>query len=305
MAESVAYFNGRWVPRSELRIDPADRGFTMGDAVFDVERTFNGKLFRLEDHLHRLYRSLKYNRIDPGLSIEEMSAITEEVVRRNEHLRPPGGDFAIRQMVTRGTPPSGTQGSVLEKLTPTVIVLTIPVDFASYAPYYETGATVVFPKTRSYSGSQFDPKAKHYSRGNFVQAQIEAADLDPEAFPVLLDQDGNLTENMGANIFIVADGVIRTPSDKSVLQGISRMVAIELAEQLNIPVVEEDLQPYDAYTADEAFLTNTYFQLLPIRSVDRRQVGDGKPGPISRQLLAAWSEMVGMDIVGQALQATR
>ena len=305
MAETVAYFNGDWVPRSELRIDPADRGFMMGDAVFDVERTFDGKLFRLDDHLQRLDRSLKYNRIDPGLTIEEMIAITEEVVRRDEHLRPPGGDFSIRQVVTRGTSPSGNLASIVEKLTPTGMVIANPLDFASYAQYYETGAAVVVPKTRSYSGSHLDPKVKHYSRGNFVQAQLEAADIDPEAFPVLLDQDGNISENWSANIFIVTDGVMRTPSDKSILQGISRMVAIELAKRLDIPVVEEDLQPYDAYTADEAFLTNTYFQVLPIRSVDRRQVGDGKPGPISRQLLAAWSEIVGVDIVGQALQATR
>ena len=109
---------------------------------------------------------------------------------------------------------------------------------------------------------------------------------------------------MGANFFVVTDGVLRTSSDKSVLQGISRKSVLELAEQLGIPVVEEDLQPYDAYTADEAFLTNTYFQLLPVRSVDRRPMGE-VPGPISKQLLAAWSELVGLDIVDQALQAIK
>ena len=304
MPELLAYFNGEWVPRSELRFDPADRGFTMGDAVFDVERTFNGKIFRLKEHMERLYRSLQYNRIDPGLAMHEMTSISEEAVRRNEPMRPSGGDFSIRQVVTRGTPVSGTQGGVLEPLTPTVIVLVTMVAFETYAQFYEAGATVVIPKTRSYSSNFFDPKAKHYSRGNFVQAQLEAADLDPDAFPVLLDQDGNITENMGANFFVVTDGVLRTSSDKSVLQGISRKSVLELAEQLGIPVVEEDLQPYDAYTADEAFLTNTYFQLLPVRSVDRRPMGE-VPGPISKQLLAAWSELVGLDIVDQALQAIK
>ena len=119
---------------------------------------------------------------------------------------------------------------------------------------------------------------------------------------MLLDQDGNIAENIGANFFVVTDGVIRTPGDSSILQGISRMVVFELADQLGIPIAEEALQPYDAYTADETFLANSLYQLLPVGTVDNRRIGDEVPGPISMQLLAAWSEMVGLDIVGQALQ---
>ena len=131
-------------------------------------------------------------------------------------------------------------------------------------------------------------------------------DIDPGAYAVLLDQDGNITEGMTNNFFVVTNGVIRTPKDTSILQGISRMAVFDLARQLNIPIVEEDLQPYDAYTADEAFLANSVFQLLPIQSVDKREVRDQVPGPISTQLLAAWSELVDVDIVGQALdQANR
>jgi branched-chain amino acid aminotransferase len=175
-------------------------------------------------------------------------------------------------------------------------------DFNVHAKYYETGAPVVIPGARSYSSSSMDPKVKHYSRANFVQAQLQVADVDPHALPVLLDQDGNITENVGGNFFIVTDGVLRTSRDQSILQGISRMVAIELAEQLGIPVVKEDLQPYDAYTADEAFLTTSSYQLLPVSTIDKRQVGDDVPGPVSKQLLAAWSELAGLDIVDQALQ---
>ena len=300
MGDHIAYFNGEWVPNSEVRIDPFDRGFTMGDAVFDVERTFDGRIFRLREHLDRLYRSLQYLRIDCGVTIDEMTSITEELVSRNEPMRGPGGDYMVRQVVTRGTPKSGTQGGVWEPMTPTVINMVSPIDLGGYARAYESGASVVFPSVRGYSSSSLDPKVKHYSRGNFVLAQLQAADVEPEAHPVLLDQDGNIAENIGANFFVVTDGVIRTPGDSSILQGISRMVVFELANQLGIPIVEEPLQPYDAYTADETFLANTIYQLLPVGTVDNRRIGAQTPGPISTQLLAAWSEMVGVDIVGQA-----
>ena len=140
---------------------------------------------------------------------------------------------------------------------------------------------------------------------NFNLAELEVADVDPAGWPILTDADGNLTEGTGYNVFMVTNGVIRTPSDRSVLQGISRQSVIDLADQLNIPVVEEDLQPYDLYTADEAFFSGTSPCILPVTRVDKRQVADGKPGPITQQLLAAWSETVGVDIVDQALRFDR
>ena len=301
MSEFTAYFNGKWVPNSEVMISPFDRGFTMGDAVFDVERTFDGRIFRLEDHMDRLYRSIQYAHMDPGMTQAEMTELTLELVRRNESLRPPGGDFTVRQVVTRGMTSTGSQGNVTDDLRPTVINMVSTIDFSLYSHYYETGASVVIPGIRSYSSDTMDPKAKHYSRANFVQAQLQVAAVDPHAYPLLLDQQGNISENVAGNFFIVTDNVLRTSKDRSILQGISRKVAIELAEQLEIEVVEEDLQPYDAYTADEAFLTTSSYQLLPVSTVDQRRIGDEVPGPISRQLLAAWSEMAGLDIVDQAM----
>ena len=158
---------------------------------------------------------------------------------------------------------------------------------------------------RSYPNSSLDPKVKHYSRMNFALARRQAVDMDPDSFPVLLDQDGNLSENIAANFFLVTGGVIRTPKETNILQGISRQVVLELAEQLDIPLVEENLQPYDAYTADEAFLTNSGYQVLPVASIDGRRVRHEVPGPVSKRLLAAWSEMVDVDIVGQALEQAR
>ena len=114
--------------------------------------------------------------------------------------------------------------------------------------------------------------------------------------------DGNLSEGTGYNYFLVTDGVIRTATDTAILQGVSRGMVFDLARQLDIPVVEEDLQPYDLYTADEAFFASTSYCVLPMTVVDKRPIGDGKPGPITNQLLAAWSEAVGLDIVDQAIR---
>ena len=140
---------------------------------------------------------------------------------------------------------------------------------------------------------------------NFNLADLEAADVDPDAWPILTDTEGNLTEGTGYNVFLVTDGVIRTPGDRNILQGVSRGMVFDLARQLGIPLVEEDLQPYDMYTADEAFFSGTSPCVLPVTKVDKRDVGDGRLGPIVQQLLSAWSESVGLDIVDQALRFDR
>ena len=295
MAEYTVYFNGDWIPASEAKIDIRDRGFTTSDVVFDAARTFNGKGFRLQYNVDRLYRSLKYVRMDPGLSPEEMLEIWEEGVRRNEHMLAESGDHGIRPFVTRGMGVwSHSAGP------PTVCVSFGPAGVGRFAPMFRDGVHAVIARTRSYPAESMDSKVKHYSRMNFNLAELEAHDVDPDAWPILMDTDGNLTEGTTNNVFLVTDGVIRTPSDQTTLQGGSRSIVLDLAKQLNIPVVEEDLQPYDLYTADESFFTRTGPCVLPVTKVDKRQIADGKPGPITQQLLAAWSEAVGMDIVDQA-----
>ena len=300
--EYLIWLNGEYIPRSEAKIGMTDRGFRLGDVIFDTSRTFNGKVFRLREHLDRLYRSMKYTRIDSGMSIDEFERLTLEVVERNESIRKPANDdYMITQIVTRGE--GGlTPGSPMK---PNVSVWIDPIGFERYAPLYDAGAHVVITKTRSYSSEQIDPKIKHYSRLNFVMADLEAKDVDPEAFPVLLDTDGNISESIGANFFIVTDGVLRTAGDKDILQGVSRMTVMGLAEQLGIRVSEEALQPYDVITADEAFLSSTPFCVLPVGRVDNRDIGDGAPGPITKQLLAAWGEMVGLDIADQMVERAR
>ena len=294
--EYQVWVNGEFVPRNEAKIGLTDRGFRLGDVVFDTSRTFNGKVFRLEDHIDRLYRSLTYVRIDPGMTKEEMIDVTLDVVQRNESVREPGDDYMISQFITRG---EGGRSAL--PMTPNIIVWVDPLDHPRMAPLYSDGAHVVIPKIRSYPSDALDPKIKHYSRLNFVLAELEATDIDPEAFPVLTDANGNLTESIGSNFFIVTDGKIRTAGDSAILQGVTRKVVSELAEQLGIPFIEENIQPYDAYTADEAFLATTPYCVVPVGRVDTRKVGEGVPGPITQQLIAAFSELAGFDIVEQSV----
>jgi branched-chain amino acid aminotransferase len=295
MADYATYFDGRWIPFSAVRINPLDRGFLVGDVVFDVTRTFDGKSFRMRDHVDRLYRSLKYVRIDPGLSPEEMERVSEEVIARNELHRAAVGDFAIWQFVTRGP------GRWAHRAGPPAVgVYLRALGFARYAHLYAEGAHGIIVRTRSHSPDVIDPKVKNFSRMNFNMAELEAADVDPAGWPILTDAQGNLTEGVGYNLFLATDGVIHTPGDRSVLQGVSRAMVFDLAKRLGIRLVEEDLQPYDLYTADEAFFASTSPCVLPVTRVDRRTIGDGKPGPIAQRLLAAWSDAVGLDIVAQA-----
>lgn len=300
MADSdyQAYFNGEWMAYGDVRIHPTDRGFSLGDLVFEVERTFGGKPFRLEQHIDRLYRSLTYVRMSAGMSAQEMTAITEEAVERAKADHPEVGDFSMRQIVTRGTV------DLFDPPSPTVLIHVGEQGFW-YADLYDTGMHGVIAKTRAYSPQALDPKIKHYSRMNFVLAHQEAHDVEPGAWPILLDDRGFLAEGNGQNVFVVTDGALRTPTDYAALQGVSRGMTIDLARQLGIPLIEEDLQPYDLYTADEAFWTTTSMCVMPMTMVDRRPIADGKPGPMSQRLLAAWSEAVGVDIVGQAQAGRR
>ena len=293
----TAYFNGEWVDWGEVTISPDDRGFMFGDVVFDIARTFGGEPFRLGDHVDRLYRSLKFMDIDPGLSKEEMDSVCREAVERNMAMLPEAGDFNINPFVTGGAWMRGEPRGA----SATVCVAVKPIGFEFFARYYLKGAHGVIARTRSYSSNEMEPKVKHHSRLNFVLAELEARAVDPAAMPILLDTEGNVSEGIGYNVFIVSDGVIMTAPDDVILQGVSRKTIIEVAEGLDVPVVEERFQPYDVYNADEVFFSGTSPRIYPVGMVDFRPIGDGTPGPVTRRLLAAHSELVGVDIVDQAL----
>ena len=290
----ATYFNGDWVEYKDVKISPEDRGFVLGDVVFDIARTFGGKPFVLGRHLDRLYRSLKYMRIDPRIQIGEMKTLCETAVSLNEHHLEKYGDFTIHPFITRGV------GLGVEDLEPTVCISIKPVNFVSFYKFYEEGAQGVISRVRSYSTETMDPKVKHHSRGNFVLAELEANDRSKDCLPILLDVDGNVSEGIGYNVFIVKDGALKTPRDKNILQGIARSVILDLAEKAQLSYDECDIQPYDLYTADEVFFTRTSPRIIPVSSIDGRQIGNGKPGLMTKRLLSMHSELVDVDIVGQA-----
>lgn len=295
MAEYISYLNGEWLPTDDCRIDVFDRGLLMGDAVFDVARTYNGKPFKMERHFARMARSLKHTRMDIGMTPEEFGRIVFEAVDRNQDNVREAGDLVIWWFATRG------KGAWAWSAGPGAVGCRIaPVDFARFSPFFSTGVHGVITKVRSHAPGTVEPKVKHYTRMNFAMAELEANDVVPEGWPVLTDQEGNLTEGTINNVFLVSGGTIRTATDRSILQGISRSVVFDLADQLGIPIVEEDLQPYDLYTADEAFVSFTGPGVLPMTKADHREIGDGEVGPVVNQLIAAWSELVGVDIVDQA-----
>ena len=295
MAEYISYLNGEWLPTDDCRIDVFDRGLLMGDAVFDVARTYNGKPFKMERHFARMARSLKHTRMDIGMTPEEFGRIVLEAVDRNQDNVREGGDLIIWWFATRG------KGAWAWSAGPGAVGCRIaPVDFARFSPFFSTGVHGVITKVRSHAPGTVEPKVKHYTRMNFAMAELEANDVVPGGWPVLTDQEGNLTEGTINNVFLVSGDTIRTATDRSILQGISRSVVFDLADQLGIPIVEEDLQPYDLYTADEAFVSFTGPGVLPMTKADHRDIGDGEVGPVVNQLIAAWSELVGVDIVDQA-----
>ena len=285
--EYTVWLNGEFIPRSEARVSIKDAGFMGGYVVFDTTRSYDGKIFRLRDHLERFYRSLHYTRLDPGMTMDEMEELTLEVGRRNESVREPGDDYCITQIVTRSD-------GVSDPPKPTVCIWVYPLDIERYTPLLQKGIHLVISRIRSFDPDQVDPKVKHKSRMSFSMAEREIQNADPDARALLLDAEGNITEGTGFNIFVVKDGVLRTPTERNILQGISRMVTLELAEQLQIPMRQEDIQPYDLYNADEAFITSTPWGIMPVRQADFRTVGDELPGPMVNQLQAAWSEMVGL-----------
>lgn len=297
MSDYVAYFNGEWVPGDRLVIDRHDRGFRVADVVFDVARTFAGEIFKRDRHVARFYRSLKYARIDIGITPDEFTGLLEEAVERNRHHLPEIGDLDIYFFATRGPGLWASKAG-----PPTVGIDPYPIPFHRHARFFDSGVHGVISKMRGLKADQVDPKIKHQARMNFNLAELEAADVDPDAWPILLDSEGNVAEGTINSVFLVTGGVIKTAPDDHVLQSVSRAGVFELGERLGIPVVEEAIQPYDLYTAGEAFLAFTGAEVLPMTRVDGREIADGEPGPITRQLLAAWSEWVGVDIVDQALR---
>jgi branched-chain amino acid aminotransferase len=299
--ERVAYFNGKIVPESQVVVPFRDSSWTYGDGVFDMTRSFGGKSFRMKEHVQRLFRSLRYTGIDCGLSEAEMVAISEDVLDKNRHLLGKDDDFWIGQRVSRGV--KKVEGDNWDHYGPNVIVECMPLPFKDRASLFRDGIDVIIPSVRRVPPDSLTPRAKTHNYLNLIMADREVRARDPKAWAVLLDVNGNLCEGLGSNIFVVRDGQLRTPKERYVLPGISRQATIDLIHKLDLPFAEDDIDLYDAYTADEIFLTSTSLCICGVRSLNGNKPTAGKvPGPITKRLMDAYKEDVGCDYVAQYLK---
>jgi branched-chain amino acid aminotransferase len=299
--QRLAYLNGEFLPEQEVRVSFRDRGFKYGDAVFDMTRSFGHRIFRLKEHIDRFYRSLSYVRIDPGMAPKEMIERSEECFERNRHLLAAGDDYWLGQRVSRGT--DEIEGEPHSKNGPTVIIECTPLPLRARAPYYKHGIEIIVPSVRRVAPDMLSPRAKSHNYLNMIVGEQEAKAVNPAAWAVLLDVNGNLSEGIGSNIFIVREGQIVTPHERFVLPGVSRAVTIELAQKLNIPLREADIDLFDAYVADEAFVTSTSFCICPIRSINGHTMTAATiPGPITKKLIDAYIDLVKFDWLDQYLR---
>ncbi len=296
--ERRVYISGEYFPESDAKISVFDSAVMLGDTATESTRTFLHRPFKLEAHVERLYQSLKIMRVDPGMTAEEMARVTLEVMARNLPAYAEDEDLWIVHNVSRGDyPPAGYQGTERKA---TVIIHTAPMDLSMWVGFYTRGCHAVTPPSRMMPAQSLDPKIKNRSRMSYTLSELEVKLVDPEAQSIILDMDGFIAENKGGNFFVVQGGTLKTPPTWQALAGITRETTIEIAERQGIPVEVCPLQPYDVYTAAEAFFTSTPYCIMPATQFNGLPVGDGHVGPITKALLGGWNELAGFDIAERA-----
>lgn len=299
MSEPIAYLNGEYVPISKAALSVFDLGIVAGASATEMVRTFRHALFRLDDHLDRLEHSLKLVSIEAPLSREQLASICETVIDENSRLIPSNHDLGLVVFVTAGQNLTYLGRDQLKRArTPSLCVHTFPLPFELWSGHYEAGLHLVTTSVAGVPDDVIHSGVKHRNRLHWHLADVEAKRRDPTAMAILIDHEGYLTETATGNLFVVEGSTLLTPSEH-VLKGISRGVLAELATSLGISVGYTRLMPDDLTRANEAFITSTPHCMLPVTRFNDRPVGHAVPGPMFQRLISAWSDLVGMDIVGQ------
>jgi branched-chain amino acid aminotransferase len=298
ISNRLVYLSGELVPEPDAKISIFDAAVLLGDSITESTRTFRHQPFRLTDHVNRLFKSLKVARIDPGHSPQELEQITLDTLSANLPLMGPDDDCWIVHNISRGLLKAGP--SPAQANPATIMIYTDHMDLRGWVKYYTEGCHAVTAMSRAVPAQSLDARIKNRSRLSYTLADAEARLVDPEAQVLLLDINGFISENKGGNFFIVSDSEVLTPTTENCLAGISRQTILELAATIGVTAKETRLQPYDIYNADEAFFTSTPYCMMPATKFNGLEIGDGKVGPITKRLLSAWSDKVGMDIVAQA-----
>ena len=277
----LVYIDGKFVPEEEATVSIFDHGFLYGDGVFEGIRAYNGRVFRLQEHIDRLFDSAKAIDLNPGITKDEMAEIIKETLRKN-NLK-----FAyIRPIISRGKGTMGLDPTKCKK--PTIVVAAAPTD-AMYGDLYDAGITAVTVCVRRNTPDTVPPNVKSLNYLNNILGKIEANYKGGDE-AIFLDRTGKLAEGSGDNIYLVKNGVIYTPPTINNLKGITRMVVLEIAEKLGIKTEICELGLFDLYTADEVIVSGTMAELCPIVKVDGRVIGNGKPGDVCRKILKEFQE---------------
>ncbi|HEY5932821.1 MAG TPA: aminotransferase class IV [Nitrospira sp.] len=274
------YLNNKFVADEEAVVSVFDHGFLYGDGVYETIRSYGPRIFMRDEHVSRLFRSAAAIGLTIPIPVKNWEDILHEAMIRNDvgtDLR----DAYLRITVSRGVGDIGLDPALCS--SPTVVVMAKPlVPPASHL--YETGVNLIVASTKRNLPSALSPQIKTTNFLNNIQAKREA--IAAGAFDsILLNGEQHLTECTISNVFIVMDGTLRTPAlECGLLDGITRMIVIRLAGELNIHVEEGRYTVDQLYRADECFLTNTSMEIMPVTSVERRFIGDGKPGPLTLRL---------------------
>ena len=273
----MTYINGEFVPADRASLPLMDAGFWLGINVFDVLSARQGYIFKLAAHVDRFYRSLHAVRIAIPETREEFGELIVETVRRSGLA-----DAYIQTIATRGLRADGP----ISDWPPTVIINAVPY-FEIVAPEVAArGLRIRISSVRNVPIQSVDAKIKTFNRLHSYLARLDALDAGADD-AILLDLDGYVTEGRGANVFIIRGGQLFTPPE-GLLEGITRETVFELAAQEGLPASERRLTPYDLYNADEVFYCTTAGGIMPIVEVDRRRVGDGRPGALTQRLRDAY-----------------
>ncbi|MBE2181204.1 MAG: branched-chain-amino-acid transaminase [Chthoniobacterales bacterium] len=277
------YLNGNLVPKEQATVSVFDHGLLYGDGVFEGIRFYSGRVFRLDDHIDRLYRSARAIALSIPLDRDAMSQAVLDTIRANGM-----SDGYVRLVVTRG---EGSLG-LSPKSCPTPTVFVIAAGITLYPEeMYRNGLKLVTCSTRRIAHGALSPMVKSLNYLNNIMAKIEAEQAGAGE-GLMLNEQGYVAECTGDNVFIVRDGRLVTPPIAAgALAGVTRAVVFELARQLGIDIREEDITRYDIYTADECFLTGTAAEIIPVVELDSRPIDDGKPGPLTLRLTELFREL--------------
>ena len=290
--ELNCYLNGKIVKESQAVLSPFDRGFLWGDEVYEITPCFNRRLYRLKDHLDRLYRSLRYVRIDLGMSQEKVEKLTLDLQEMNLPYLTGESVYRVGHWVTRGmdTPSMAARAAG----PPTLFIFWRPVAMEAVERSLAEGVTLAIVPTRRVPPQCLETRAKVTSKLNQILAELEADAMN--SLSLMLDIYGNVAENSTANFFIVKKGVLWTPPAQNILEGITRSVVFELSSRLKIPLEEQPISLYDLAQSEEFFITSSAACVTPVREVNGIRPSPPVPGPVTKRLMTAFAEETGFDL---------